>query len=64
MGPSHDQEIAWGSLTDFIEAAEALGIGPSDDLDLQQARYLGPPRPATSRPRWSFAGVARGLLGI
>ena len=38
MGPSHDQEIAWGSLTDFIEAAEALGIGPSDDLDLQQAR--------------------------
>jgi len=30
MGPSHDQEIAWNSLRDFLEASEILGIDDAD----------------------------------
>jgi alpha-L-fucosidase 2 len=37
MGPSHDQEIAWNSLSDYLEACRTLGIASDETREAQAA---------------------------
>lgn len=36
MGPSHDQEIAWCSLSDYLEACSVLGIKNEETREVQR----------------------------
>jgi alpha-L-fucosidase 2 len=35
MGPSHDQEIAWNALRDYLEACAALGVANEETREVQ-----------------------------
>ena len=37
MGPSHDQEIAWNSLHDYLEACQALSIENEETREVRKA---------------------------
>lgn len=35
MGPSHDQEVAWNSLTDYLEACRVLGVANDETTEVR-----------------------------